>query len=138
MNKLRLVIDTNVLISGLLSSNSILQKIFDYATSQATLLMSDVVQAEIENVISRHKFKKYISPEKQIKFLAALAEQVELILINQQIRECRDPKDDKFLELAICGTADYIITGDADLLELHPFQNIPILKAANFLEILDC
>ena len=114
------------------------KRFLDYATSQATLLMSDVVQAEIENVISRPKFKKYISPERRIKFLAALAEQVELILINQQIRECRDPKDDKFLELAICGRADYIITGDADLLELHPFQNIPIVKAANFLEILDC
>jgi putative PIN family toxin of toxin-antitoxin system len=138
MNKLRLVIDTNVLISGLLSSNSIPQKIFDYATSQATLLMSDVVQAEIENVITRPKFQKYISPEKRIKFLAVLAEKVKLILITQQIRECRDPKDDKFLELAICGGADYIITGDADLLELHPFQNIPVLKAANFLEILDC
>ena len=61
MNKLRLVIDTNVLISGLLSSNSIPQKIFDYATSQATLLISDVVQAEIENVITRPKFKKYVS-----------------------------------------------------------------------------
>jgi predicted nucleic acid-binding protein len=44
-----------------------------------------------------------------------------------------DPKDDKFLELAICGEANYIITGDADLLDLHPFQNISIIKAASFL-----
>ncbi len=87
MTKLRLVIDTNILISGLMSVNSLPQQVFDYATPQAILLMSDEVQPEIENVI----------------------------------------------ELAVCGEADYIITGDVDLLDLHPFQHISIMKTANFL-----
>ncbi|BBC26243.1 putative toxin-antitoxin system toxin component, PIN family [Pseudanabaena sp. ABRG5-3] len=133
MTKLRLVIDTNILISGLMSVNSLPQKIFDYATSQAILLISDEVQSEIENVISRPKLQKYITLEQRNKFLTELSQQVERVTINQKIRACRDPKDDKFLELAVCGEANYIITGDADLLDLHPFQNIPIVKAANFL-----
>ncbi len=133
MTKLRLVIDTNILISGLMAVNSLPQKVFDYATSQAILLISDEVQSEIENVISRPKLQKYITLEQRNKFLTELSQQVERVTINQKIRACRDPKDDKFLELAVCGEANYIITGDADLLDLHPFQNIPIVKAANFL-----
>jgi putative PIN family toxin of toxin-antitoxin system len=133
MAKLRLVIDTNILISGLMAVNSLPQQVFDYATSQAILLISDEVQSEIENVISRPKLQKYITLERRTKFLAELSQQVERVTINQQIQACRDPKDDKFLELAVCGEADYIITGDADLLDLHPFQNISIIKAASFL-----
>ncbi len=133
MTKLRLVIDTNILISGLMSVNSLPQQVFDYATSQAILLMSDEVQSEIENVVSRPKLEKYITLERRTKFLTELSQQIEKIEINQQIRLCRDPKDDKFLELAVCGEANYIITGDADLLDLHPFQNISIIKAASFL-----
>jgi putative PIN family toxin of toxin-antitoxin system len=133
MTKLRLVIDTNILISGLMAVNSLPQQVFDYATSQAILLISDEVQSEIENVISRPKLQKYITLERRTKFLSELSQQVERVTINQQIRACRDPKDDKFLELAVCGEANYIITGDADLLDLHPFQNITIIKAASFL-----
>ncbi|MEA5476860.1 putative toxin-antitoxin system toxin component, PIN family [Pseudanabaena galeata UHCC 0370] len=133
MTKLRLVIDTNILISGLMSVNSLPQQVFDYATSQAILLMSDEVQSEIENVLSRPKLQKYITLERRTKFLSELSQQVERVTINQQIRACRDPKDDKFLDLAVCGEANYIITGDADLLDLHPFQNISIIKAASFL-----
>lgn len=135
MTKLRLVIDTNILISGLMSVNSLPQKLFDYATSQGILLMSDEVQSEIENVISRPKLQKYITLERRTKFLTELSQQVERVTINQQIRACRDPKDDKFLDLSVCGEANYIITGDADLLDLHPFQNISIIKAANFLTV---
>ncbi|WP_271254531.1 putative toxin-antitoxin system toxin component, PIN family [Pseudanabaena sp. Chao 1811] len=135
MTKLRLVIDTNILISGLMSVNSLPQKLFDYATSQAILLMSDEVQSEIENVISRPKLQKYITLEQRNKFLTELSQQVERVTINQKIRACRDPKDNKFLELSVCGESDYIITGDADLLDLHPFQNISIIKAANFLTL---
>ncbi|MEI6330585.1 MAG: putative toxin-antitoxin system toxin component, PIN family [Pseudanabaena sp. ELA645] len=133
MTKLRLVIDTNILISGLMSVNSLPQQVFDYATSQAILLMSDEVQSEIENVLNRPKLQKYITLKRRTKFLTELSQQVERVTINQQIRACRDPKDDKFLELAVCGEANYIITGDADLLDLHLFQNITIIKAASFL-----
>jgi putative PIN family toxin of toxin-antitoxin system len=57
----------------------------------------------------------------------------EFVHIPSPIRACRDPRDDKFLELAVHGRADILITGDADLLALHPFQGIAILTPAAFL-----
>ncbi|MDB9482837.1 putative toxin-antitoxin system toxin component, PIN family [Dolichospermum circinale CS-537/05] len=51
------------------------------------------------------------------------------------MKECRDPKDDKFLEVAINGNVTHIITGDKDLLELHSFQGVDIITATQFLEI---
>ena len=55
--------------------------------------------------------------------------------IDQTIKECRDPKDDTILEVAINGKATHIITGDQDLLELHPFRGVAILTPKQFLEI---
>jgi predicted nucleic acid-binding protein len=57
----------------------------------------------------------------------------QLIDVNVPVVACRDPNDDKFLALALAIQADCIITGDQDLLVLHPFREIPILTAANFL-----
>lgn len=53
--------------------------------------------------------------------------------ISQKIQVCRDPKDDKFLEVAVCGQADLIVTGDQDLLVLHPFQGIQIITPVSYL-----
>jgi putative PIN family toxin of toxin-antitoxin system len=56
----------------------------------------------------------------------------ELVTITERVAVCRDPKDDKFLELALNGRADLIISGDADLLVLDQFRNIPIIDPATF------
>lgn len=58
----------------------------------------------------------------------------ELVAIAEPVVACRDPTDDKFLELAVNGHADLIVSGDADLLVLNPFRGIPILSAAAFLQ----
>ncbi len=59
---------------------------------------------------------------------------VNFVEINQQINECRDPKDNKYLELAVCGGANLIVTGDNDLLILNPFRRITILNIQDFLQ----
>ena len=56
------------------------------------------------------------------------------VAIIRRIQACRDPKDDKFLELAVNGEADLIISGDEDLLTLHPFMDISILSTADYLQ----
>lgn len=56
--------------------------------------------------------------------------------MNVQIKACRDPKDDKFLEAAVSGQATHLITGDADLLVLDPFQGIRILPPQEFLDMI--
>jgi predicted nucleic acid-binding protein len=68
-------------------------------------------------------------------FVAALARESEWIDLNVQIKICRDPKDDKFLKVAVSGQATEVITGDADLLVLDPFQGIRILSPQDFLDL---
>ena len=89
---------------------------------------------ELADVLSRAKFDPYITIGERQDFLRLfnrIAERIEVVRI---IRACRGPRDDKFLELAVEGTADIIVTGDADLLALDPFQGVSILTPARFLE----
>jgi uncharacterized protein len=68
------------------------------------------------------------------EFLRDFAKNAEFVEIQEAIVACRDPKDDQYLSLAINGRAECIVTGDEDLLVLHPFREIPILTARMFLE----
>ena len=83
---------------------------------------------ELADVLARSKFDRYISLENRKSFLQRLGQIAEFVPIIQLVRECRDPKDDKFLEVALNGRADVIITGDADLLALQPWREIAILS----------
>lgn len=80
------------------------------------------------------KFDRYVAVPKRESFLAKLISEVEMIEIKEAISICRDSKDDKFLELTINGKANYLITGDKDLLVLHPFRKIIILNPTEFLQ----
>ncbi len=133
MTKLRLVLDTNVLVSGLLTQNSIPQQVYDYAIAQATLLRSQTTLAELERVLLRPKFDRYVSLEKRLRFIASLVAHAEHIDICESIELCRDPKDDSLLELAVSGSATHLITGDQDLLVLNPFRNTVIQPPSAFL-----
>ncbi len=135
MNNLpKFVLDTNVIISALLFKDSTPRQVLDKGRKSGIILMSEEIWTEIEEVLERPKFNKYItSTEKQL-FLMELANTVNFIKIKEKIIVCRDEKDNKFLELAINGKATIIISGDQDLLVLNPFQNIPILTVKQFLE----
>ncbi|HYW18776.1 MAG TPA: putative toxin-antitoxin system toxin component, PIN family [Nodularia sp. (in: cyanobacteria)] len=135
MDKLRFVIDTNILVSAILIKSSIPDVAFKKAKSLGIILFSDVTFQEIQEILNRSKFDKYISMTIRTQFLAKFKFESEEIAINQIIKECRDPKDDKFLEVAINGNATHIITGDKNLLELHPFRGVDIITATQFLEI---
>jgi putative PIN family toxin of toxin-antitoxin system len=109
----------------------------DLALERGKILLSFSVLAELYDVLGRKQFRRYISEEEIRRFLAALTHEAEWVGINAQIVACRDPKDDKFLELAVSGQAEYIVTGDADLIALHPFRTIQILTPSAFLEVLN-
>jgi len=72
--------------------------------------------------------------ERRDALLLRLAPLIELVEILQSIRASRDPDDDKFLEVAVNGRADVLVSGDADLLELNPFRGIAILTPAAYLD----
>ena len=98
------------------------------------LIVSAQTWVEFAEVLYRDKFDKYLSEPRRKAFL----DSVEAVSFTVEIREtftaCRDPKDNKFLEVAVNGLADVIVTGDKDLLVLNPFRNIPIVEARAFLE----
>ena len=104
------------------------------ATDERTLLVSDDTLEELATVLSRTKFDRYVSLEDRKTFILLLGRISERVMIIRRIQACRDPKDDKFLELAVNGVADLIISGDEDLLTLHPFMDISILSPADYLQ----
>lgn len=81
----------------------------------------------------RPKFDRYISVEIRRSFVEEIKSLSMEVEITENVKLCRDPKDDKYLELALSGKADCIITGDQDLLTLNPFENIPIITPVEFL-----
>jgi putative PIN family toxin of toxin-antitoxin system len=91
-------------------------------------LASSATLAEIEEVLRRPKFDRFLSIELRLEFLAKYRMAVSLVSISSPIQVCRDPRDDKFLEVAVLGRANAIVAGDDDLLSLDPFQDVRILS----------
>ena len=127
------VIDTNNLISAFLFENSIPKLAYDKIKQLGKFSATIETLDEFCEVFIRTKFDKYISFNKRLEIINEFSEIVVLRKITETIDDCRDPKDNKFLELAVSANASCIITGDKDLLILHPFRGIPILNAADFL-----
>ncbi|MFY7802426.1 MAG: putative toxin-antitoxin system toxin component, PIN family [Limnoraphis robusta] len=136
MNKLRVVLDTNILLSSILIKLSLPDIAFKAARKNGIILLSDATSQELQEVLTRSKFDQYISLDIRYQFLTKIKLESEQIFISELIKECRDPKDNKFLEVAVNGNATHIITGDKDLLELHPFRGISILTPRQFLELI--
>ena len=106
---------------------------WDRARETGVILASHDTLAELGSVLHRPKLAGYLSLSEITVFLAELARVVELVAITQRITLCRDPRDDKFLELAIAGRADFLVTGDVDLLTLDPFHGTAIMDPATYL-----
>lgn len=135
-NKARYVFDTNVIVSALLFEQGNPGQAFYKALSEAEILLSEEVVREINDVLSRERFDRYVIWEEREQFLQLLIRETTLVEITEEIQECRDPKDDKFLELAVSSGASHLITGDTDLLALDPFRGIRILTPKQFLDSL--
>ena len=129
----RVVIDTTALISRLLLPGSIPARAVSKAVAEDQLLASDDTIMELADVLARPKFDTYVTIREHQEFLRLFNRIAERVTITHVLRVCRDPKDDKFLELAVNGAAQLIITGDADLLALHPFRGIVILTPTDYL-----
>ena len=134
MNELRIVIDANVAVSAVLLHHSIPRRSLDVAVTKGKLLISSATVTELDEVLRRPKFNRYITELERLEFLAAIVLAAELINIVERVSVCRDPRDDKYLELAINGQATHIISGDEDLLVEHPFRGTAILTPQAFLD----
>ena len=131
---LRVVVDTSVVGSALLLPRSVPRQSFDLAAKLGRLLISEATIGELDAVLQRPKFGRYFTERQRLEFLTAFIHQADLVEVTEVIAVCRDSKDDKFLELAVSGNASHMISGDTDLLELHPFRGIQIVTPLSFLE----
>jgi len=131
------VLDANCIVSAVLLPASIPRQAFDKACSHGTVLLSSPVLNELDDVLRRPRLEKYVHEEERIHFLVALVREASVIEVSVSISECRDPKDNKYLELAVAASATCIVSGDQDLLVLNPYRGIPILTPRQFLELTD-
>ena len=132
MNKI-FVFDTNTIISAHLLPNSVSRRAYEYALMKGIIVYSTETLLELKTTFLRQKFDKYIDINNRIGAIT-LFEQIALLYeVTIKVTECRDKKDDKFLELALAANAHCIVSGDKDLLILNPFRHIPILSSGDFL-----
>jgi putative PIN family toxin of toxin-antitoxin system len=130
---MRVVVDTNVFISAALKEKSLPGMAAHLVADSGLLLKSTITERELFVTLARPRLAPLIPPHFR-DWLGELMVAAELVAIAERITACRDPKDDKFLELAVNGHADLIVSGDADLLALNPFREIPIVTPATFVQ----
>jgi uncharacterized protein len=133
----RHVFDTNTLVSAVWFEHSKPGQALRRALRRGRVLLSLSTLEELAEVLQREKFERYVTAAEREEFLVAFVERALFIEPREVIRVCRDARDNKFLELAVSGRATYIISGDDDLLVLHPFRDIAIMTVAEFLRATD-
>jgi predicted nucleic acid-binding protein len=129
---MRVVIDSNVFISAALKTESVPSRAVIEATRRHTLIKSIETEKDFSRRSNGRGWPILSRRPPTLRFNAPWQD-AELVEITERIAVCRDPKDDKFLELAVNGRADVVVSGDADLLSLDPFRGIPIETPAAFL-----
>ena len=134
----RAVFDTSTMVSAALRVGSVPSQALLHAFGCSDLCESAATLAELEMVLKRKKFNRYLDSETRAAFLTLVRRNARFFEVTQPDMEavnpaCRDPKDNKFLALAQVAEADVIVTSDEDLLVLHPWRQIPILRPAEFL-----
>jgi len=130
--KTKIIIDTNLWVSFLITGNySNLDTVL--LNKNVQLLFSQKLWAEFMTVVTRTKFKKYFSEEDIVALTSKMNKRMKMITVKTTINICRDAKDNFLLELATDGNADFLLTGDNDLLSLKKIQKTNILTIRDFL-----
>jgi putative PIN family toxin of toxin-antitoxin system len=132
---MRVVLDTNILVSFAIRPNPEFERLFDFVALHGMSLVSEETLEEVFDVLSRDKFRKYIPLAQSIEYVEWYAGISEQVAITERIVACPDPKDDKFLSVAVCGKADCIIAGDRHLLNMVSFRGIPVYRPAEFIRL---
>ncbi len=129
---MRVVLDTNVFVSILIRPGDTFLSLIDHIEKSATILYSADTLTELVDVLRRRKFARYTNADEVAAFVAWIAAAGELVTINEAVTGSRDAKDDKFLALAVAGKADYLVSGDKDLLVLGRIGGTAIVTPADF------
>lgn len=135
--RLIVVLDASTFVSAALKPSSIPEQALLRAVDEPNrLILSQEVEDEYREVISRPKFDRFVSIERRRRILDIVLVAAERVEPSVSVRECRDPKDDKYLALAAAGGADVIVSSDQrHLLSMHPWRGVSILRPADYLAL---
>lgn len=128
---MRLVVDTKVFVSAALKQLSWPGAVIRWIGTFGGLLKNSATGAQVIEVLQRPCFASKLPPF-YLEIVRRMLVNAELVTIVERVPPCRDPPDDKFLELGVNGHADVVVPGDLDLLVLSPFRGIPIVAPATF------
>ena len=127
-----LVIDTGALVSAAIRPQSVPALALEQALLYCDVCASPATFAELRSVLLRSKFDRYAPQTARQAFVQGLSEHLRMLEVTQQVTDCADPKDNKFLALALTVNAEMIIASDPHLTQMHPWRGIPILPPAAF------
>lgn len=133
IKRLKLIVDTNLWVSFIISNKL---KLLDpwLLSEKARLLFSTELIEELESTIAKPRLRKYFGTNALQEMLSILEPFIDLVEVTSIVTACRDPKDNFLLALAKDGKADYLLTGDGDLLELIKFGKTKIITVSSFLK----
>ena len=130
-----IVFDASTLVGAALKADSVPERALLRAEEIDVLALSSAVDAELSEVLSRPKFTRAVSAERLQRFLDLLRTSSLWFEPSVNVADCRDPKDNKYLELALASGAETIVSSDNDLIVLHPWRGVKILSAADYLAL---
>ena len=128
-----IVFDASAVVSAALRADSVPEQALLRAEAIDILALSTEVEAEIVAVLARPRFATAVPAARRARILDALRGQAVWYQPTERVTDCRDAKDNKYLELALAAGAGVIVSGDADLLVLHPWRGVRILRPAEYL-----
>ena len=131
--RVRVVFDTNALISALIVPSSVPAKALDLAVENFEIIVSKATWQEFEQKIKKASLERYFrNTQDRDAAVHAINRVVTHVTVRSVVTDCRDPKDNQFLELALDGKAETIISGDKDLLVLNPWRGVCIQSSGDF------
>ncbi len=130
--RVKCVVDTNVLISAALTTKGAPFRVVEHLIQNNALIFSKETISELSSRVTQPKYDKYVSAEDREAYVNNLILSADLVIIDNLIQGCKDRDDDKFLETAAKGDAQFIISGDQDLLTMHRFEGIDIVTVQEF------
>ncbi len=130
------VVDANTVASAALKAQSTPETALLFALVYDSLYLSEPVLDEIQEVLSHPKFRRYVGEQRLAEIVALMLADAHFVTPMANVRACRDPADDKYLDLALAADAFAIVTGDHDLLSMPPWRGIRIINAAEYVALI--
>ena len=130
-----IVLDSNLIVSAILNPEGICALAIDLADTHFDMVRSKATTNELVEVLRRDKFDRFATVEDRAFRVQTYIEATRLVTVNVELTDCADPKDNKFLELALAAKATVIVSGDKKhLISMNPYKGIAIIRVRDFVD----